>query len=324
MRRFPTTQKRQASKLAAPVPGDATKNSSSKAKADQEKPGSSNQAFKNSTRKRKNRLGKCDHTKQKQFIDLTGGDSDTGPARKKRVASTPSPPSKNTANFESIVESSENGFPAASSAASSPASERTIMGKVLEDISEQRESPSHRVAKRARVDNAPETPMRGATDLVQQYYLLPPAVAADPTMKIPATVHQCPPCRPQFSSADLPFAARSRPIYELEAVAAKAPTPPTTIDTPVERPAPTSSSVTKPATIKPEQIIKSENTLTDGIPSASVEAPTLAEKIKLARELGAALEVSEPEAYRLLMSSGWVEDVAVLAHMGTKVEGGGK
>ena len=100
-------------------------------------------------------------------------------------------------------------------------------GEVLVGTAEQQDSPSDRLSKRARVEDGTEANTNGRMARVEQYHLLPPELAANPTENMPVMGNQVLPHPSPFSGVLKPFPAPTRPIYELEAIPASLPTPPT-------------------------------------------------------------------------------------------------
>lgn len=289
--------------------GETVNQSSSKSKTKKSQVSQSqDQRSADVTKKRKNRSDTSSAGNPNQAIDLTGDDSDTPTASKKTATTKQLQQATKKENDSGSTQRST--YRPLAPAFSSPSSNsgKNVNSTSLMSASGQQALPSGRLAKRARVEDVTDTDGVSIMPTVQQFNMAPPRSPATNLINTPAANLLRP--QPNLASNGVPSRnpGTGECCYELEA------NPLRTI-----RPNPTMiSGILSNFTDSPRSRFEPYMTLGPTPPRSRTESastPSFAQKIKLSREIGIALGISERDAYQLLMRCGWVGDNAVLAHL---------
>ncbi|KAF7503312.1 hypothetical protein GJ744_003993 [Endocarpon pusillum] len=283
-------KKQQAQQAPSGSGDEAVNNSSDNAVATQSQASpSQHQASSGVTKKKKkNRLQTLSSVgSPRQAIDLTGDDSDTASASKITASTQQPQPAPKIENEAKDTQKSMSRTPAPSPASSainpqtSP-NNNSVMGSTASEIG---------VVARRLI----QPPMNNAIPFGPAHY--------------------------PFSPAHFPFNLRPNP------------NPNTTADqaSPSDRPAkrarmddpasPEKKILVMPTAqqcrnMAPPSFLKLTPDLTATAPTPPSSTPSFAKKIQLSRDIGAALGISQRDAYQLLLENGWVGDDAVLAYLG--------
>ncbi|ERF69813.1 hypothetical protein EPUS_08014 [Endocarpon pusillum Z07020] len=288
--------KKQQAKQVPPGPGDeAVNKSSDNAVANQSQASpSQHQASSEVTKKKKNRLQTSSAGNPKQAIDLTGDDSDTASASKSTASTASTKQSQPAPKMENEPKDTQESMsgppvPGLASFAINPQtslSNNSVMGTSATEID---------VAQRLF-----QPPMNMNTPIP-----FSPA-------SFPFNLHPNPNQSPNTTTTTMNTTADQASPSDRPAKRARMDDPASTEKILVMPTVQQFRNMAPPSYLTPSMI----NTNTATAPPQLSSAPSFAKKIELSREIGAALGISQRDAYQLLLENGWVGDDAVLAYLG--------